>query len=246
MATAHTDDVGVEPRAEEREIAEDIEDLVASELVWEAQIVVNHSPVGSYDEGVCVGSAFPDSLSSEGFGLRFGEKCSCRSNLACEAGIFEDEGEVLAGQAFRFVVEVIGDDKVVVGLRHGNKACVSLRDEERFVDGEYGSLGVLLDDAGVGQESSKRFGAAVNAGELLRVKLNEEIVNLQSEGGREQVFDCLYGGLPTLQTCSSRTTVDTLGTGTDRGVSGEVPSDEEDSLVRVCGLADHLNGDGAE
>ena len=171
----------------ETEVADDIEDLVADELVLVAQRLARKDGVAADDDGVLQAAALDQPLFHQR--LHFlvkNEGAGQRDVLGVVAGLG------IPGAELRVLAEMVGvgaaDLEAVRGPRD-DVAAVAAGDAHRLVQFVLGHGGVEFHLAGLLEHLDEELAAAVADGRLVGVDLDEGVVDAAAAQGGEQMLD---------------------------------------------------------
>ena len=186
MARADGDDVGLETDAGEDDVADDIEDLVADELVLEAQGLLADDLVALEDNRGVERAALDETLLDEAFDIFVDGERARRSDLRLVGLGIDINRQVLRVDA-AVIGRGAGDAQSVEGQGDDGAAafvdCDWMRERERF------ALGFLFDDAALVDERREGAGRAVDDRRFGGVELDDGVVHGHAAEGREHVLD---------------------------------------------------------
>ena len=246
VSASDPDDMRAQVHAGQGHVAEDVEHLVARELVGEAQFVVDDA-VGADDERVLVRGALADSLLAERLGLGERQERPRRRELLHEVlGAGEHERVALGRGTFTLVVEVVRDDEIPVGLRHGDQTRFALGDEGGRAHRETPAARIEVHDTRVQEHLGERPGAPVDAREFGGVDLDRQGVHPEAVRRGEEMLDRLDLRLAALQRGPPGMSHDALEVCAHRRLARQVRAHEYDPLFRFSWLTYDANGGAAE
>ena len=185
MAGAHGDDMAAQGPAKQREVADDVEHLMADKFLGIAERFGGEHGVVADDDGVFQAAALDESVLDEKFDLLEKAKGAGVGEFLFPGG-GGDLGGIKLGEAALAVGTGAGDLEMFVGeQRHARFAEV---DFNGFRDGEVILFFGLGDDAGGLDNLAKFAGTAVGNGRFVGVQLDDGIINAVAGQGGEDVF----------------------------------------------------------
>ena len=186
VARADGDDVGLEANACEDDVADDIEDLVADELVLEAQRLLADNLVALEDDRGVERATLDEALLDEAFDVFVDRERAGRSDLR-----FVGLGIDVDCQVLRVDAAIIGrgarDAKAVE--RQGDDGATAFVDRDRVRERERLALGVLFDDSALVDERREGASRAIDDWRFGGVDLDDGVVHGHAAEGREYVLD---------------------------------------------------------
>ena len=175
-------DAAEEGKADEGEVADEIESFVAAEFVGIAEGAVHHAVFGE-DDGVIERAAADQAHGAERLDIGFeAEGAGPGKNLAERVGIDEEFDLLLADEGMR-KVDVTTDAKFVGGI--DADAATVFDDFDRFEDAEVAAFAAKAAEAGLVQELEKRLGGTVEDRDFNVVEVDEDVVDAVGIGGGE-------------------------------------------------------------
>jgi hypothetical protein len=178
-------DAAEERKADEGEVADKVEGLVAAELIRIAEGTV-HDAVFGEDDGIIEGAAADEAHRAEWFNIGFeAESAGAGENLAERMGIYEYFDFLLADQRVG-KIDVAADMEFVGGM-NGDATAV-FDDFDRFEDAEIASLAAKAAKACSIEELQERLGGTIEDGDFDVVDVDENVVDAVGIGGGEKVF----------------------------------------------------------
>ena len=186
MAGADGDDVRLEADAGEDDVADDIEDLVADELVLEAQGLLADDLVALEDDRGVERAALDEALLDETFDVLVDRERAGRGDLRLVGLGVDVDREVLRVDA-AVVGGSAGDAQAVEG--QGDDGAAAFVDRDRVREHERLAHGVLFDDAALVDERGEGAGGTVDDGRFGGVELDDRVVHGHAAEGGEDVLD---------------------------------------------------------
>ena len=229
-------DAAEEGEADEGEVADEIEGLVAAEFVGIAEGAV-HDAVFGEDDGVIERAAADQTHGAERLDIGFeAEGAGAGENLAEGVGIDEQFDLLLADEGMG-KIHVAANAEFVGGI--DADAAAVFDDFDGFEDAEVAAFAAKAAEAGLIEELKKRLGGTVENGDFDVVEVDEDVVDAVGVGGGEKVFgggeqDALLheaGGIADAG--------DVVAVGFD-GEIVEVDAAEDDAGIRRSGLKAEL------
>ena len=181
VARPRGDDVRLERQAEQHQVADDVEDLVADELVLEAQRLLRDDLVALDDDGVVETAALDLAQLDELLDVLVDREGAGGGHLR-DVGVGIDRER-----------EVLRMDAAVVGRGAGNLQAVGRQRDDRGAAARHGDrlvehkvlpFRLLFDRLGLQDEIHERLGRAVHDGRLARVHLHQHVVDAAAVAGR--------------------------------------------------------------
>ena len=183
------DDVALHRAADQRQVPDDVEDLVAHELVLEPEGAVQ-DPLLAHHDGVVQGPAEREALLPEQLEVLQEAVRPRGGELLDEDPLGRHERRDLHAHRRMLVVERVADAEL--GRRQELDPAVLVADPDRLEHSErrpaHRHLGVTARRV---QERHERRRASVHRGQLGPVQLDEEIVDPESADRRQEVLDRL-------------------------------------------------------
>ncbi len=241
VARAIGHDEAVQVGAQERQVADHVEDLVPRALIGEPERVAD-DPVPAEEEQVGLGRPDADPRGPQGGGFRFEQERPARGDLVAERIARQADAVALrADRRVRSVVEVIREGQPAGGSgRVDGQDGIPLADAHRLLDHKGPAHPVLLDEPRVVEGLDERAAGAVAAGALAGVDLDHGVVNLEAGQGGHDMLDHLDGGVTAADRGPPLRGHDRIEPGRDPRPAGEVGPLEDDPLVRLGRMeADH-------
>jgi len=178
-------DAAEEWKANEGEVADEVEGFVAAELIGIAEGAV-HDAVFGEDDGVIEGAATDQAHGPERLDIGFeAEGAGARENLAEGFAIYEQFDLLLADERMR-KINVAADSKFVGGI-DGNAAAV-FDDFDRLENFKVAALSTEAAEAGLIKELEEGLGGTVENGDFDVVEVNKDVVYAVGIGGGEKVL----------------------------------------------------------
>jgi hypothetical protein len=174
-----------EREADEGEVADQVEGLVAAKLVGVAEGAIHYAILGE-DDCVVEGAAADEAHGAERFDIGFeAEGAGTRKQLAEGVGIDEQFDLLLADEGMREVY--VAADAEFIGGIDGDAAAV-FDDFDRFKDAEVTALAAEAAEARLIEELKERFGGTIEDGNFDVVQVDKDVVDAVRIGGGEEVF----------------------------------------------------------
>jgi hypothetical protein len=228
------DDPSAEVSAQQRQIADQVGELVPHVLVGEAKFVFD-GPVLSHHQHVARGEVLPHALGLELRGFALQQEGPRGGDLPHVVVFAQPEAEHLpayAGDAG--VVQIVEDVQAVDGPGHGNEHGVALADGDGFFDDVDLLRNLLLDDSRVEHRVGEGFGRSVRRGRFRGGHVDLEVVQVQSPGGRQHVLDRFDARDAVHQHGASRLGGHVGDVGGDADRFGKVGADKHDAAVGLA------------
>ena len=184
MAGAFGDDAAEDAVAGEREIADEVEHLVANEFVGKAQASVLHA-VAAEDDSVFRRGAADESHVAQ-HALVFAEAEGARGGDLRAVGIGREIDREILAMDGRGEVDLVGDAVAVAGIDADE--LVVLTNFDLAQDAEVFAAAPLDLDANALEGFDIRKRAAVENGELEVVELDDDVVDADADAGGEQML----------------------------------------------------------
>ena len=184
VAGAFGDDVAEDVMAGEGKVANEVEDLVAGELVAEAEIAVEDALAGEDDDTLFGGAADEAHVAEFLFVFTPAEGAG-RGDFAFVGAGGEVDLVALAADGGG-EVDFVGDGIALAGIDADE--LVALADLDVFQDAEVLAAAALAFEADVTEGLGVGQGTAVEDGELEVVELDEDVIDAHAEEGRKQVL----------------------------------------------------------
>ena len=177
-------DVAEDVVAGEGEVTDEVEDLVAGELVGEAEVAVEDAVAAENDDAFFGGTADQAHVTQFLFVFAPTEGAGGGDFALVGAG-GEVDGVSLTADG-RGEVDFVGDGVAVAGI-HADEF-VAFTHLDVLEDAEILAAAALRFEANFAEGLGIRKGAAIEDGELEVVEIDEDVVDAGSEQGGEQVF----------------------------------------------------------
>ena len=178
-------DAAEEREADEGEVADEIEGLVAAEFVGIAERAV-HDAVFGEDNGVIERAAADQAHGAERLDIGFEtEGAGAGENLA-EGVWIDEEFDLLLANEGMGEINVAADAEFVCGI-DGDTAAV-FDDFNRFEDAEVTAFAAKAAEAGLIEQLKERFGGTVQDGNFDVVEVDKDVVDAVGVGGGEKVL----------------------------------------------------------
>jgi hypothetical protein len=232
-------DAAEERKADEGEVADEVEGLVAAEFVGIAEGTVHDAVLGE-DDGVIEGAAADEAHGAERLDIGFeAEGAGAGEKLAERIGIYEQFNLLLADQRMG-KIDVAADAEFVGGI-NGDAAAV-FDDFDGLEDAEIASFAAKAAEAGSIEELEERLGGTVEDGNFDVVEVDKDVVDAVGIGSGKKVLgggeeDALLHEAGGIADAS-----DIVAVGFDREVV-EVNAAENDAGVWRSGLETELGVD---
>ena len=259
VAGAGSPHTALDAHAEEREIAQEVEQLVPCELVVAAQLQVievagldfdarlvenllevlllllGHG-ILDHDDGVVHVAALDEVGLDEGFQLVEEDERAARRDFRCVvvAGL---EGGILVADDLGIVIDVQRNGKLVVGVEDDGHALFGDGVDHLLGDVVIGALGLLLDDARADDGFGVLAGRTVHDGGFGTVDVDQCIVHAERPERRHDVFDGADAVAAGLDGGAARSVGHVIAQSGNYGLSLEVDATESDTRIGV-GRAD--------
>jgi len=178
-------DVAEDALAEEGEVADEVEDLVADEFVREAQRRVVDAVVGEHDAVLTRRAAYESHVEHGALLLEEAEGARGR-NLFDIGAVGELDAQSLAADERMREIDGVTDG-VAVGRIYGDEL-VAFTQFVRAQDLEVGALAALLTETNAGDHLDEGLRAAVENGKLEIVELDDGVVDAHANEGGEKVL----------------------------------------------------------
>ena len=181
------DDAGLQPGRKQREIADDIEDLVTDELVLIPERFAGENGVATDDDGVLEAATLDETLLHERFHFLVEYEGAGLGDFLGVVAFVEVPVEVL--RVLAGVVRVRTVHFEIVARPGGDKRAVLALDMNGLADvvGENGN--VLFDATGLFERFHVDRRAAVADGGFVGVEFDHGVVDAETAQGGEQMFD---------------------------------------------------------
>ena len=183
--------------ADEREVANRVEDLVADELVLEAQGVVENARLAEHDR-VLEGAAEREPVLPQHLDVLEEREGSCRRDLFDERFLGNAQRPRLMAKERMIVADAVGDLEVIGGIERDS--FVATRHRNRPDDFQIPAARLLPLHARFVNQIDERRGTAIHDRHFGRVQLDDHVVHAHADERREQMFDRLDRHLVTRQT----------------------------------------------
>ena len=222
-----------EPAAHQGEVAHDVPDLVAQELVGVAQVIV-HDTVAVQHDGVDERGAPGQSLGSQLVRVPVETEGAGASQIVLELLVIDDEPPGLPADRGMVELDGRGYAEVDVGQGHVRGSLLAL-DRDRVDDFHDLGLGVLHLRPRFPDRFHPGGETAVEDGDLRSVQLEHGVVHLQCRQRRQHMFhreDLDAGGAHAGAEFRGGDVLQVRG---NRRCAGEVGAGEGDSRVRGGG-----------
>ncbi len=181
------DDVALDRAADEREVPEQVEDLVAHELVGEAQRRLVHDAGGTDDDGIVHRAAFDQALLAQPLDILPEDEGARGGDLVLEGLRVDVEGGVLGAQHRLVVLDREADAKAVVG--QGEQLDIVLDQADRLLDLEVAYRRALAHDSGLLDAGDVVRAAAVGRLRgLVAVQFDDDVVEAEAGQGGQHVL----------------------------------------------------------
>lgn len=178
-------DAGEQGEADEGEVADEIESLVAAEFIGIAERAVHDAVLGE-DDGVIERAAADEAHGAEGLDIGFeAEGAGAGENLAEGIGVNDHFDFLLADERVG-KINVAADAKFVGGI--DADAAAVFDDFDGLADFEEAALSAKTADAGLVEELHERLSGAIEDGNFDVVEVDEDVVDAIGVGGGEQVL----------------------------------------------------------
>ncbi len=234
MPGANSDDVGAQGATEKGNVSEDIENLVADELVFESQWLLGQNFV-AFDHNRTVEAASLDFSEFEQLLEVFVDgEGACRGDLG-DIDIRVD-----------FQREVLCVDTPVVGGSAGDLECIAgesydgavpFRNGDMLFQGEEPTLLVFLFDGfSLLNEVYEMLGGTVEDRRLTGTHLDDDVVHLAAAQCAQDVFDSVDLCVPGGEGGTTDQFSDQGDVGFDLGFAVEIGPTEDDAGVFRCGF----------
>jgi len=177
-------DVAKNVVAGESEVADEVEDLVANELVVKAQRAVGDA-LAIQDDGISFGDTADQTHVAQLLFVLLEAEGAGGSDLRAIVAGSEINDKALAADG-RGEVDLVGDAVAFAGI--DTNELVAIVDLDSLADTEVFAAAALGLEADVTEGFDVRQGTAVEDGKLEVVELHDDVVDAGSDEGREQVF----------------------------------------------------------
>jgi hypothetical protein len=178
-------DAAEEGQADKGEVADEIEGLVAAELVRVAEWAV-HDAIFGEDDGVVESAAADEAHGSERLDIGFeAEGTGTGENLAERVGIDEQFDLLLADEGMG-KIDVTANAEFVGGI-DADSATV-FDDFDWFEDADVAAFAAKAADAGLIEQLKERLGGTVQDRDFDVIEVNEDVVDAVGVGGGEKVL----------------------------------------------------------
>ncbi len=188
VAGAFCDDAALDAAAGEGKVADEVENLVANELVVEAEGAVLDF-AGSDEDGAGVGRAADEAhVAEHGFVFAEAEGASGCDEVGIGAGV--EVAKEARGADGRGEVDAVVDLVAGAGIDTDELGAVFavFRDFNGFQDAQVFAAATLGFEAGAEEGFDVRQGGAVEDGNFEVVELDDDVVDAVSDESREQVL----------------------------------------------------------
>ncbi len=234
-------DVGLEAHAQQGQVAEQVEHLVAHELVRPAQpLAVEHAALVQHD-GVVEAAAPPEPGAPQRLDLVQEAERTRAAHLALEdaAGDHQSLDGLLADGGMR-VVDAVGD---LEGARRldANRA-FAIPDLEAATDLEPPARHRLLDDPGGPDQEHERGRAAVHDRDLGSVDLDPRVVDAEAVERRQKMLDCADRHIAAAQGRGIAVATQRIRSHRDLDRMREVAAQEDQPGVGLGGMERQVHG----
>src|SRR3954447_3261982 len=179
-------DLADDRAADEREIAQQIEDLVADELVAEAEVAADHAFVVEHD-AVLDRAAAGEAGSAHLLDIAQEAKRAGRRDFLEETVVVEVELQRLPSDDRVAEIDLVLEDQAI--RRRDADALLALDDLDRLLDPEDRDLGAEGADAGGVDEMHERQRAAVDDRDFRTVDLDVDVGDAAGHDRREEMLD---------------------------------------------------------
>jgi len=178
-------DAAEEWKADEGEVADEVEGFVAAELIRIAERAV-HDAVPGKNDGVIEGAAADETHGAEGLDIGFEAKgAGAGENLAERVGIYK-QFDLLLADLWMGKIDVAADAEFVGGM-DGNATAV-FDDFDGLEDAEIASLAAKAAEAGSIEKLEKGLCGTIENGDFDVVDVDEDVVDAVGIGGSEKVL----------------------------------------------------------
>jgi len=178
-------DAAEEREADEGEVADEIEGLVAAKFVRVTEGAVHHAVFGEND-GVIEGAAADETHGAERLDIGFEtEGAGAGKNLAEGVGIDEQFDLLLADEGMG-EIDVTADAEFVGGINAD--AAAVFDDFDGLEDAKVAAFSAKAAEAGLIEQLKERFGGTVEDGNFDVVEIDENVVDSVGVGGGEKMF----------------------------------------------------------
>ncbi len=216
MAGARCDDVRLERHAEKHNVANDIEDLVANELVLKAEAFLGENLVALDDDGAVERAALDLAELEQLLDVLVNRERARGGDLRhIDVGV-DREREMLRVNA-TVVGRGAGDLEFIAGQRDDRR--VATRDGNGLFKNEIFAVLVLLDRVAADDEINEGFGGTVHDGRLGGVDLDKHVVDAAAAKGAEHMLDEVDLGVAVLHRGVADEIADQLDAGLDLGMT---------------------------
>src|SRR5262245_26526071 len=241
MAAALDGDMALERQPEQRQVAEQVEHLVAHELVGPAQPVAVQDAELVHHHGVVEVAPAGEAAPPERLHLAQEAEGAGAAQLALEALVVDHEvPELLAADRRMGEVDRVGDPQPAARLDADQPVAVA--DLERAAHAQRAARNALVEDAGRPDQEHERGGAAVHHRNLGAVDLDAHVVDAEAAERGEQMLDGADARIAAPERGGE------AGRGGRRAVRWQlhrlrqVRAHEHDAGIRPCGLERALHG----
>lgn len=234
MAWFDGDDVAGEFASREHEVTDEVEGLMACELIVEAHRLLGHDFFPADDDCVFKRTAFDEALVEKGFDVFVkGEGTRGRDFVLVKFG-GDDAGEVLH-EASVFADVSDGDAELFVG-NDGDERSVAGFEMNGLTDFPDFTRGGLFFEAGFFDELDVRARGAVTDWWFIGVHFNEGVVDSHTDQGGEDVLDGVNADRTFGKGGCTLDGLDFRDTGINEGLVGEVDTPELEAVAFRSGF----------
>ena len=198
MTGAMGDDETFKVEAQESQVAEQVEYLVACTLIRKAQRVPDRS-LAAEDQEIGRGRSEADARCTKSIRLCLGDKCAAGSELLLE--YFRRQAHAIAvslDRCIRTVIKMVGQGEGPCGAGVGRESSISVADNHRAFELKDLAHPVLFDHAGLLERLDECATGAIAARALGRVDLNDAIVDAHTSQGGQDMFSHFNDGVALL------------------------------------------------
>src|SRR5947207_5310171 len=179
-------DLADDGTADEREVAEEVEDLVADELVAEAEVAADHSFVVEHD-AVLDRAAARETGGAHLLDVAQETERTGRGNLLEEAVVIEVELQRLPSDHGMAEIDLVLENQAI--CRGNADAFVAFDDLDRLLDLEDRDLRAEGADAGCVDEVHERERAAVDDRDFGTIDLDVDVGDAAGHDRRQEMLD---------------------------------------------------------
>ena len=222
-------DMGLDPRREQAEVADDVENLVTHELVLVAERFAREDGVAADDHGVFQAAALDQALLHQRLHLLVKDEGAGLADVFPVIARLRVPGPIL--RVFAEMVRVGAADLEAVGGPGDEIAAVAPGHADRLGQFILGHRGVEFLLARLFQNFEEEPGAAVADGRLVRIDLDQRIVDTAAAQGGKKMLHGVDLDTPLAERGGALDLLHVVDVGRDRRLVGQIDPLEDKAGV---------------